>query len=88
MLIVTYDKSRECELKMNPSITLIFVCAKCGAGYRATQKPRTEKIKGNFHCEVCQTEIYAWSGPYAYLDWQAVETIPKPSQRHRAERFG
>jgi hypothetical protein len=47
------------------------------AGYQATQKRRPEQIIGSFDCQVCQTEIYAWDGPYAYLDWQAVETMPK-----------
>lgn len=68
---------------MSTPITVIFVCSKCSAGYQAVQKARNEQIAGSFRCEVCQTEIYAWSGPYAYLDWQAVETIPA-GRRHRA----
>ena len=49
-----------------------------GAGYQAAQNPRTEDTSGSFRCVVCQTEIYALSGPYAYLDWQAVELfLPK-----------
>jgi hypothetical protein len=58
--------------------TVMFVCSKCCAGYQATQRPRPEETWGRFCCEVCQTEIYVWSGPYAYLDWRAVETLPKP----------
>lgn len=65
---------------MSTPITVIFVCSKCSAGYQTVQKARNEQVAGSFRCEVCQTEIYAWSGPYAYLDWQAVETIPKPSR--------
>jgi hypothetical protein len=57
-----------------------FVCSQCGAGYQARQKPSAEEMTGSYSCEVCQTEIYAWSGPYAYLDWQAVETLPKPNR--------
>jgi hypothetical protein len=63
---------------MSPPITVIFVCPQCGAGYQATQKFLTEGATGHFKCEFCQTEIYAWSGPYAYLDWQAVETREPP----------
>ena len=45
-------------------------------------------MSGSFNCEVCQTEIYAWSGLYAYFDWQAVETLPKPSRETpRSGRF-
>src|SRR3954465_672276 len=63
-----------------PSITVIFVCAKCGAGYQATQKPLTDETNGNFQCEVCHTEIYAWTGAYTYIDWRAAETTPKPNR--------
>ena len=62
------------------AITVIFVCSKCSAGYQATQTPRHERTIGSFECQVCQTEVYAWSGPYAYLDWEAVETISKYRQ--------
>jgi hypothetical protein len=64
------------SLEMNQPITVVFVCLKCGAGYQATQKPAPEKTSGSFCCQVCQTEIYAWSGVYTYIDWQAVETMP------------
>ena len=66
---------------MIPPVTVIFVCPQCSAGYMATQKPNPSKRGGSFACEVCRTEIYAWSGHYAYLDWQAVETLPKPLRK-------
>ena len=75
------------ELIMNPPITVIFICSKCSAGYQATQKPRPEETRGTFCCEVCRTEVYAWRGPYAYLDWQAVETLPPPSKMSRRRLF-
>jgi hypothetical protein len=43
--------------EMPQSVSVIFVCAKCGAGYQATQKLHTEEVNGNFHREVCHTEI-------------------------------
>jgi hypothetical protein len=63
---------------MTTSITVIFVCSNCAAGYQATQKRRAEGSRGSFQCQVCQTEIYAWSGSYAYLDWEVIETMLKP----------
>ena len=56
--------------------TVVFVCEKCSAGYQATQKPCSEKNSGSFCCQVCQTEVYAWSGHYTYVRWQAIETEP------------
>lgn len=61
-------------------VTVIFVCPKCGAGYHAIQKPWPTISTGNFRCEVCQTNIFTWSDRYVYLDWKAVETLPKPTR--------
>ena len=58
-----------------PPIIVIFVCPQCGAGYQTTQRPQTLGASGRFKCEFCQTDVYAWSGPYTYLDWQTVETF-------------
>ena len=64
---------------MSAPVTVIFVCSKCCAGYQAAQERRqTEKASDSFKCEICDTQVYAWSGSYAYVDWEAVETIPKP----------
>lgn len=71
---------------MSTAITVIFVCSKCCAGYQATQR-LTEGSNGSFQCEVCQTQVYAWSGSYAYLDWRALETMPQP-RRPKAVRKG
>jgi len=77
------------SLKMSQPITVVFVCPKCGAGYHATQTPCSEEANGSFCCQVCQTELYAWSGHYTYIGWQAIETTPEPDRktgdRHREQ---
>ena len=65
---------------MNFPVTVIFVCPKCSAGYHATQKPSRTISTGSFSCEVCKTNIFTWSDRYVYLDWKAVETLPKPTR--------
>ena len=61
--------------------TVIFACRKCGAGYQATQKLRSEGNRGSYACQVCRAEVFAWSGSYAYVDWHPVEiTLRHPSR--------
>ena len=52
--------------------TVLFCCPKCGAGYQATQVHSPAQSQ-SFKCQVCRTEVHAWSGAYDFLDWKAVE---------------
>jgi hypothetical protein len=54
----------------------LFVCPKCGIGYRAISEQQSSEQSGRFDCIDCQTEVYSWSGMYDYTDWKAV--IMKP----------
>jgi hypothetical protein len=54
--------------------TVLFCCPKCGAGYQATQVQSPAHSK-SFECQVCRTEVHAWSGAYDLFDWKAVETL-------------
>jgi hypothetical protein len=68
---------------MSSATTVIFLCSHCAAGYQATQKQYVEETSGSFRCQVCLTQIHEGSGSYDYLDWKAVETVPKPRQFKR-----
>lgn len=52
---------------------IIFVCAKCGAAYHATQQRLTVRATGSFSCHVCRELLYSWAGAFDYFDWRAIE---------------
>jgi hypothetical protein len=70
---------------MTKPVTVLFICPQCNAGYQAMQTPKPEGASGNFQCHVCSTDLYSWSGGYGYVDWQAVETLPRPKFRNRPD---
>lgn len=53
--------------------TIIFVCAKCGAAYQATQQRLTVRATGSFSCHVCKEVLHSWAGAFDYFDWRAIE---------------
>jgi hypothetical protein len=60
---------------------VIFCCQKCGACYQATQELSPDRKSGRFDCEVCKTQVYAWSGRYNFFHWNAFEMPKKSGQR-------
>jgi hypothetical protein len=62
--------------------TVIFCCQQCGACYQATQEQSPDRKSGRFDCQVCKTQVYAWSGGYNFFHWKAFEPN---AQRHQAE---
>ena len=63
---------------MSAPVTVIFVCSNCCAGYQATQSGRRLRrpaVASNVRFAILK---FISVSSYAYVDWAAVETIPKP----------
>jgi predicted RNA-binding Zn-ribbon protein involved in translation (DUF1610 family) len=58
--------------------TEYFSCPSCGLPYVATREHHPYKHTGSFNCEVCATEICAWSGNYDFFDWK-VDQVKSPA---------
>jgi hypothetical protein len=60
--------------------TVVFCCKNCGAGYQAVQRLQGEgeSNPGRFDCQVCGSRVVAWTAPYEYVNWKAVETVRVP----------
>lgn len=56
-------------------ITVMFCCATCSAGYRASQTLSFLRNSGTYFCQVCRSEVHSWYGDYDYVDWRPVETM-------------
>jgi hypothetical protein len=54
----------------------LFVCPKCGIGYRAICEQQHSEQSGRFDCIDCRVEVHSWSGMYDYTDWKAVMMKP------------
>jgi hypothetical protein len=54
----------------------LFVCPKCGIGYRAICEQHPSEQSGRLDCIDCRFEVHSCSGIYDYTDWKAV--IMKP----------
>ncbi len=50
--------------------TIVFACPSCGAIYHATQHRGVDTHFGVFNCLACHAQVYAWHGPYDFLDWK------------------
>jgi hypothetical protein len=55
---------------MPPIVRVVFACTGCSAPYQAKQNHRP--ANGTFTCGFCGDEVYSWTGPYDYMDWQSV----------------
>ena len=50
--------------------TEYFSCPNCGLPYTATREHHPDKRIGSFSCDVCASEVHAWSGQYDFFDWK------------------
>ena len=53
-------------------MTAEFTCPGCGIDYTATREKQHEKRSSSFKCQVCETEVHAWSAYYDFFDWKPV----------------
>ena len=58
----------------------VFLCPKCGLGYRVIRVQFPEMRPGRFECIDCRTEVHSWSGVYDYIGWKAIVMKPATSQ--------
>jgi len=42
--------------------------------YAATKEGHAEKRSGSFNCQICGTEVHAWSGLHDFFDWKIDKT--------------
>jgi hypothetical protein len=49
--------------------TVIFVCAKCGQPYRATQERFPYERPGRFDCVKCSAPVHSWRGFFDFAEW-------------------
>jgi hypothetical protein len=61
-----------------------FSCPSCALPYAATREQHTTKHSGSFHCEVCGTQVHAWSGNYDFFGWK----VDKPEAPAFGKRWG
>jgi hypothetical protein len=60
-----------------------FSCPSCALPYSVTKEEHRTRHSGSFACEVCGTEIHAWSGNYDFFDWQ----VDKPEMPDFGKRW-
>ncbi len=66
-------KRENSRIATGAKIIVVFCCANCNAGYKATQYRQVLQDVGTFRCQVCGVEVYSWSGDYDYIDWTAIK---------------
>ena len=54
--------------------TEYFDCPKCRMPYAATKEGHAERRSGSFNCQICGTEVHAWSGLHDFFDWKIMKT--------------
>ena len=50
--------------------TEFFTCPNCGLPYAATKELHPDQHSGSFDCQVCGSEVHAWSGLYDFFGWK------------------
>jgi hypothetical protein len=45
--------------------------------YTATKERHHEKLSGSFKCQICATEVHAWSGDHDFFDWK-IDKVEAP----------
>jgi hypothetical protein len=53
-----------------------FSCPNCALPYSATKEQHSGKHSGSFACEVCGSEVHAWSGNHDFFDWKVGQSEP------------
>ena len=69
--------NRGIRMICGPQTSEIFVCPKCGLGYRAIRAQFPDKRAGRFECIDCRNSVHSWSGVYDYIVWTAVAGAPE-----------
>jgi len=64
--------------------TEFFNCPTCALPYAATKEQHKTKHSGSFNCEVCDTQVHAWSGNHDFFGWK----VDKPAAREFGKRWG
>jgi len=64
------------DMSQRRHIRVIFACPQCAVAYSAVQQSGSGF--GSFDCWDCKTEIYRWSAPYIYSDWNEI-TLTTPN---------
>ena len=62
--------AHKCGMASSTWTTEYFSCPNCGLPYTATRERHLTKQSGSFSCEVCGTNVHAWSGNYDFFDWK------------------
>jgi hypothetical protein len=64
--------NREFRMTSRTQTSEIFLCPKCGLGYRAIGAQFSDKRAGRFECMDRFSLVHSWSGVYDYIGWKAV----------------
>ena len=67
------------------STDVVFLCAACGAAYKAVQKLTESKQLGNFDCSECNSLVHSWHDVYDYSAWTPI--IAKKAARRLPKRL-
>jgi predicted RNA-binding Zn-ribbon protein involved in translation (DUF1610 family) len=70
MLENLHDPSHNRVMASGIWTTEYFSCPNCGLPYTATREQHPDKRTGSFSCDVCASEVHAWSGQYDFFDWK------------------